>query len=447
MSDIFISYKREEQPQARKLADALQRRGWSVWWDPKLRAGEHFDDAIERALNDASCVIVIWSKLSVNSKYVKDEATYALNRNKLVPIAIEEVDLPFRFEGIQTGQLFDWDGSDGFPEYEKLVTDIMSILGTPPTELEERNRNNTEMEIKPDKSESVKIITPESAAVAEKPAITALKARRQKKLTLGILGIALIVASIFIGWFNFLKPKYAQTIQNSIGMEFVLISAGSYSMGSSPGTRGETSERPSHTVKISRPFYLQNTEVTQRQWKEVMGNNPSIFKECGDDCPVEIVSWWEAHRFIKKLNTMEGHEAYRLPTEAEWEYACRAGTTTHFSFGDEASKLAEYAWYKDNSSGRTHPVGGKKPNAWGLYDMHGNNWEWVEDDWHKDYSGAPDDGRAWLDEHRADRRVIRGGSWHFDAYYCRSAYRNAEYARNGLDWIGFRLARSVSLGP
>ena len=148
MSDIFISYKREEQPVARKLADALQKKGWSVWWDPKLRAGEHFDDAIERALNDAKCVIVMWSKLSVKSRYVKDEATYALNRNKLVPITIEEVDLPFRFEGIQTGQLIDWDGSDNFPGFQKLVADIVSILGAPPVELEERERKDAKVEAK-----------------------------------------------------------------------------------------------------------------------------------------------------------------------------------------------------------------------------------------------------------------------------------------------------------
>jgi hypothetical protein len=129
MSDIFISYKREDQPAARKLADALEKRDWSVWWDPEIRSGERFDDVIEKALIDAKCVLVIWSKLSVKSRYVKDEATYALNRNKLVPIAIEKVDLPFRFEGIQTGELIDWDGSESSPDYQKLIADIVSIIG------------------------------------------------------------------------------------------------------------------------------------------------------------------------------------------------------------------------------------------------------------------------------------------------------------------------------
>ena len=134
MSDIFISYKREEQPIAKRLADALEKKGWSVWWDPKLRAGEHFDDAIEKALKESRCILVVWSKLSVKSRYVKDEATYALNRNKLVPITIEEVDLPFRFEGIQAGQLIDWDGSDSSPGFQKLVADISVIIGEPTLE-------------------------------------------------------------------------------------------------------------------------------------------------------------------------------------------------------------------------------------------------------------------------------------------------------------------------
>jgi polar amino acid transport system substrate-binding protein len=146
MSDIFISYKREEQPVARKLADGLQKKGWSVWWDPEVRAGERFDDVIEKALIESKCVVVLWSKLSVNSQNVKDEATYALNRDKLVPIVIEELELPFRFERINTGQLIDWDGSDNFPGFQKLLDDIVSILGEPPAEEEKRKQEQAERE-------------------------------------------------------------------------------------------------------------------------------------------------------------------------------------------------------------------------------------------------------------------------------------------------------------
>jgi tetratricopeptide (TPR) repeat protein len=144
MSDIFISYKREEQPIARKLADALEKEGFSVWWDPKLRAGEHFDDVIEKALSEAKCVIVIWSKYSVESPYVKDEATYALNRNKLVPVMTEQVGLPFRFEGVHTPRLVGWDGSRDFPEFRRLVDDISTIFGKLPKAAVEDSRMEKE---------------------------------------------------------------------------------------------------------------------------------------------------------------------------------------------------------------------------------------------------------------------------------------------------------------
>ena len=463
MSDIFISYKREEQPEARKLADALQKKGWSVWWDPKLRAGEHFDDAIERALNDAKCVIVMWSKLSVKSRYVKDEATYALNSNKLMPIAIEEVDLPLRFAGIQTGQLIDWDGTDNYPEYQKLVTDIVSILGEPPIQIEER-RWKEEAKRKADKELKRKDAAVEgkrntvderenkeakTKLVDKRPPITSPKSPRQKKLTLGIVAIAVIVVFSVIGWLLLFKSKYAKTFKNMIGMEFVLISAGSFQMGSPREEPGRFDSEKQHEVTISKPFYLQTTEVTQGQWKSVMGDNPSRFKECGDNCPVEQVSWDDAQRFIIRLNGMEGNNPfkYRLPTEAEWEYAVRAGTKTVFSFGDNPTKLGEYAWNSGNSEGKTHPVGQKKPNAWGLYDMHGNVWEWVADDWHDSYDGAPDDGRAWIDDPRGTNRVKRGCGLTYDTRSCRSANRSYQTSLHRNPDVGFRLARSVAIGP
>jgi len=239
-------------------------------------------------------------------------------------------------------------------------------------------------------------------------------------------------------------------------MWFVLIQAESFMMGSKLMVREADKkyggnaenyirEHPQHKVTISEPFYLQATAITQGQWVRVMEDNPSKFKNCGDDCPVESVSWEDARKFIKKLIEMEQSDAYRLPTEAEWEYACRAGTTTEFSFGDHLSELMEYAWLGNNSDGKTHPVGQKELNAWGLYDMHGNVWEWVEDDWHKDYNGAPDAGRAWIDEPRGVGRVIRGGGWGSGAHDCRSAIRYGRTPDNRRDFFGFRLARSVAL--
>ncbi|MFY1110288.1 MAG: SUMF1/EgtB/PvdO family nonheme iron enzyme [Methanosarcinaceae archaeon] len=228
------------------------------------------------------------------------------------------------------------------------------------------------------------------------------------------------------------------TYTNSIGMEFVLIPAGDFQMGSPEYEEGqEEYERPMHEVSIGQDYYLGMYEVTQEQWVEVMGYNPSYFK--GNQNPVEMVSAYGAQAFINKLNEMEGTDKYRLPSEAEWEYACRAGTTTRFSFGDDESELGEYAWYPDNSGGITHPVGEKEPNPWGLYDMHGNIFEYCQDWEHSSYEGAPTDGSAWIEGGNPNGRVIRGGSIGQDLNFCRSAGRGFAYTPGPYKWYGFRV--------
>jgi formylglycine-generating enzyme required for sulfatase activity len=197
---------------------------------------------------------------------------------------------------------------------------------------------------------------------------------------------------------------------DSIGMEFKLIPAGTFTMGEKNKARD---------VTLTKPFKMGVHEVTQAQYEQVMKNNPSSFK--GAENPVEQVSWEDAVEFCRKLSELSAEKAagnvYRLPTEAQWEYACRAGTTTQFSFGDDESDLGDYAWYRENSASKAHPVGGKQPNAWGLYDMHGNVCEWGQD-WHGDSSGAVTDPTGPAD---GSGRVIRGGGWDFIAEICRSA--------------------------
>jgi formylglycine-generating enzyme required for sulfatase activity/tetratricopeptide (TPR) repeat protein len=210
-------------------------------------------------------------------------------------------------------------------------------------------------------------------------------------------------------------------------IEFCPIQAGTFKMGEGNN---------SHKVTISKDFYLGKYLVTQSQWEAVMGNNPSNFK--GTDRPVENVSWDDCQQFIEKLNSKTGDNVYRLPTEAEWEYACRAGTNTVYFFGDSESLLGEYSWYGTNSGNETHPVGQKKPNAWGLFDIHGNVWEWCLD-WYGDYpSGPVTDPKG---PSSGSYRVNRGGSWDFDARRCQSAdrgYSSPDFRYNG---IGFRLVR------
>jgi len=229
-------------------------------------------------------------------------------------------------------------------------------------------------------------------------------------------------------------------------MKFVLIPAGTFMMGSPSDEPGRRPDQQQHKVTISKPFYLQTTEVTQGQWREIMGTNPSRFKDCGNDCPVDQVSWNDAQKFIGKLNQMEGTDKYRLPTEAEWEYACRAGSTTAFANGDITEtwcgydpNLDQMGWYCGNSDSKTHAVAQKKPNARGLYDMHGNVWEWCED-WYGDYpTGHVTDPKG---PSSGTDRVFRGGSWDHLAGYCRSAHRYRKFpdSRNYYG-PGFRVAR------
>jgi formylglycine-generating enzyme required for sulfatase activity len=224
-----------------------------------------------------------------------------------------------------------------------------------------------------------------------------------------------------------------------VTMKLVLIRPGTFIMGSPDSEQGHrANESPQHEVIITKPFYMGVTEVTQAQYEAVMGTNPS--KSKGPTIPVESVTWDEAVLFCRKLSEKTGN-AFRLPTEAEWEYACRAGSKTRFSFGDSEGVLGDYAWYKINSGSKTRPVGQKKPNAWGLYDMHGNVWEWCED-WYGEYpKGTFSDP---LGPATGSARVNRGGSRGDGvAGALRSAYRSSGDPARRRDYIGFRCARTL----
>ena len=208
--------------------------------------------------------------------------------------------------------------------------------------------------------------------------------------------------------------KFTENLPNGVTLEMVSLPAGQFNMGSSE----RDNEKPQHQVKVNS-FAIGKYPITQAQYQAVMGNNPSHFKNWfknNPQNPVENVSWDDAKAFCQKLSQITGKN-YRLPTNSEWEYACRAGTTTDYYFGDDDNQLGDYAWYDGNSGGKTHPVGQKKPNGWGLYDMHGNVWEWCAD------------------------TCLRGGSWGSYPYLCRSAIRNVSSIRRvfRFDLIGFRV--------
>jgi formylglycine-generating enzyme required for sulfatase activity len=260
---------------------------------------------------------------------------------------------------------------------------------------------------------------------------------KRLKRTLRI-SVCLILLALGTGWFAYRSRLFA----SAPDIELAYIPDGEFIMGSPPADDyllSEDWEQPEHKVSISKGFYMGVTEITQAQWKAVMRYNPSEFR--GGDLPVENVSWYGAVKFCKTLSEMTG-KPYRLPTEAEWEYACRAGTQTLFHFGNDPCVLGEYAWYLHNSEGRTHPVGQKKPNAFGLYDMHGNVEEWCNDLFDEEYyktspSTDPENTSTGI------FRVLRGGSWWYlagsDESYCRCSARGATYPNMRTEHSGFRV--------
>jgi formylglycine-generating enzyme required for sulfatase activity len=399
MSDIFISYKREEQATARKLADALENEGWTVWWDPKLRAGDDFDRIIESVLNESRCVIVLWSELSVQSDYVRAEALEALEKKKLVPVAIQNVTLPFRFKRLHTPKLLNWDNSSGSAEFRKLVDDITEIIGSP------RGKRET----------GQKTLRP-STIIAKRESGSIFRDRLR---------------------------------DGSRGPEMVVIPAGTFKMGDIQDT-GNRYEELVHTVNIPKPFAIGRYPIIFEDYDRFASvTNRPLPNDEGwgrGRQPAINVSWDNTVEYTYWLSEQTG-KRYRLPTEAEWEYAARAGTETDYWWGNKMkSGMANCKGGGTRWGGRqTSLVGSFPPNPFGLYDTAGNVFEWVEDCWHESYKDAPTDGSAWLEANGGDcgQRVLRGGSWFYKPVFLRASYRTRGDADYRSSKVGFRLARDI----
>ncbi len=386
MHDIFLSYDNADLPRVLPLVRALEGRGWSVWWDrERILPGRTFHRVIEDALRVARCVLVAWSSRAVESEWVIEEAEEGRKRDILVPVRLDaEAQIPFGFRNRQAVLLHDWQATEAHRGFDLLVEALTELLGPPSTQ------------------EAGPPVIDGSVPPPPPPE----------------------------------PPAEPDRDVNSVGMAFISIPAGEFLMGSADG---DADERPVHRVRISHPFYLGTYTVTQGQWQAVMGSNPSRFT--GDpQRPVEQVSWDDVQSFLQTLNAREGGTRYRLPTEAEWAYAARAGSTTAYSFGDDAAPLGQYAWYGDNAGRTTHPVGQRQPNAWGLYDMHGHVWEWVQD-WYGAYPAAPAVDPQ-CPAAGADR-VIRGGGWLNSARGCRSASRPKARPGYRAAYLGVRLLRTA----
>ena len=242
------------------------------------------------------------------------------------------------------------------------------------------------------------------------------------------------------------NKSYTEDLGEGISLTLMLIPAGEFMMGAPDGeSESKDDERPQHRVELSQ-FLTGRYPITQAQWRVVAGYDrveidlePSPSRFEGDDLPVEQVTWHDAVEFCQRLSA-KTKKNYHLPSEAQWEYACRAGTTTAYHFG---AQLTEEVANYDGKVGQTTPVGRYPANGWGLHDMHGSVWEWCQDHWHGDYEGAPTDGSAWTEGGNSERRILRGGSWDGNPGYCRSAYRYID--EPGFDgyFIGFRVVCSA----
>jgi sulfatase modifying factor 1 len=474
VTNIFISYANADLSRVKPLVDALVQRGWSVWWDRTILAGKNWDDVIEAALNDTGCVIVLWSQHSVHSDWVRTEAEEAKRRGILVPALLDDVDIPLSFRRIQAANLVDWSGvlpSAGFDELALAVSAVLSNATPRPLDASAPSASV---------DSPTTVVESEAQGIGAKKTANVVQARGRRPLLL-IGGLALACIAGLIWYFatrrhvspnrvaalesqnpdreNAAKkaeeervatkakadPDAAQKAEEQRlpraqaklapgqirenpkdGLAYVWIPPGTFTMGCSPGdSQCSDSEKPSHPVSISKGFWMGQTEVTQDAYQKVMGDNPSNFK--GAQRPVEQVTWDAASKYCRTVGL-------RLPTEAEWEYAARAGTV-----GARYGDLDRVAWYDGNTGHGTKPVGSQRLNAWGLYDMLGNVWEWAAD-WDGGYKAGKTTDPVGPPSGSGLNRVLRGGSWTSDAVKVRASYRAGIGPWFGSDDTGFRCA-------
>jgi formylglycine-generating enzyme required for sulfatase activity len=438
---IFLCYAREDIKAVKAVYRKLSDAGFNPWMDKKdLLPGQLWQIETPKALKAARFVIIFFSEHSVSKRgYVQREFKLALDTLQempeeqlyIIPVRLDDCRVPESFVHIHYCDLFEEDG------FELVLKTIQSQLdeteqpeevGIPLEEhqrvLKELEGQKRQLELERKKLQEAEKEKRRKEQEALKRQTAGIKRPREK------------------------EDKATETPGEEPGLfspdKFAKIPAGSFQMGSE---NGDEDEKPLHTVRITQSFYLGKYEVTQEQWEAVMGatvrdqrdkaNKEWPLRGEGKNYPIYYVSWEDVQDFIGRLNQQIGRAIFRLPTEAEWEYACRAGTTA-----DYAGNLDDMAWYGSNSGDKTHPVGTKQPNAWGLYDMHGNVWEWCSD-WFKEdyYQNSPEVDPPGPPT--GSRRVIRGGGWGNYARNCRSALRFNNSPGGRCRLLGFRLVRAV----
>ncbi len=444
MADVFLSYNREDQPKAKLIAEALEGAGFRVWWDTVLRAGQTYDEVTEKQLRDAWAVVVLWSSRSVQSKWVRAEATLGERKSALIPVMIEPCERPIMFELIQTADLTNWQGDLADSNWLAFVADVREHVD---------RKRNLEAEAA-------------AAAAAQARAVEPAKERKVGKkkggaggiLFLGIGLIAAAAAGLFF-WQQYqaqtgAAPAQAAATQAAPAVEapnvfsdcegcpeMVRLPGGAFLMGSPESEQGRRGwEGEQHEVRAPA-FAISKHEVTLAQWDACYAAG-----SCGGYTPPDrgwgrgarpalMVSWNDAQAYVQWLSERSGR-SYRLPSEAEWEYAARAGATSAYWWGPQYDA-------RQVALGQTSEVGAHAANAFGLFDVTGNVAEWVEDCYLNGYTGAPSDGRPMLEGNCA-MRVIRGGSWRDDANGLRIAARSRMSRTTRDGGVGFRVAAAAN---
>ena len=441
--DVFLCHNGQDKPEVKKIAETLKQQGLTPWLDEwELQPGLPWQRELEKQIQNIKSAAVFvggsgigpWQQMEIEA-YLR---RFVRNQCPVIPVLLsnapEQPELPLFLEGMTW---VDFRRLSPKP-MERLIWGITGIKPRSPLELTSENSKT------PNKEEQIKQILPVQSQTFTFETFTVNpngKVSPPESKT---------------------ARYYSEDLGNGITLEMVAIPGGTFLMGTEDeeierlvkkfGWEGFRWERPQHRVTVSS-FYMGRYPITQSQWKAIaatakididLETNPSRFK--GDELPVESVNWYQATEFCKRLSR-ETKREYRLPSEAEWEYACRAGTTTPFYFGETITgELANYRaseTYADEPKGEyreeTTPVGQFPPNAFGLYDMHGNVWEWCADTWHDNYDGAPTDGSVWIKNGDDNHSSLRGGSWSDDPPHCRSASRSNDFRRAYYIFDGFRV--------
>ncbi|HRD82415.1 MAG TPA: SUMF1/EgtB/PvdO family nonheme iron enzyme [Saprospiraceae bacterium] len=421
--NTFIIYAREDKDALLELKKQLipleRSRQIALWYDGEIVPGEEWEKAIKTRLETADIILLLLSSDFFASDYIeKEELRAALARHEraeavVAPVIVRHC-LWQAHPEIEKLQVLP---DNAFPVYSKKNWDSPDeAFANVAAGIARMVKSKAEAAI--EKQRQIEAEKQRKEEEARKKREAEEDAAREKHE----------------------EEEFARIFMS----DMVQVKGGTFTMGWVEG-RDEglgIFQIPAHEVTL-KDFYIGKYPVTQAQWRAVMGSDPPELNNKGcDNCPVECVSWNDIQEFLKRLNALTGQQ-FRLPTEAEWEYAARGGHQSKGYLYSGSNNLDEVGWYSENSGGKTHPVGQKKPNELGLYDMSGNVWEWCEDDWHENYNDAPTDGRAWVDSLRDTSRANRGGSSGDASRHCRVADRSYWASELRSYDLSFRLAHSA----